>query len=83
MYLLSGNAIVMSDTFSQKKFIKQYPNVGLLYERENPNSLLAALKEYIDCPELLQKHRNASLKLSKSELNWNFESNKWFNMLCL
>jgi glycosyltransferase involved in cell wall biosynthesis len=73
MYLLSGNAILMSDTKAQKAFLREYPDIGLCYKQDSVQSIVAALKKYIDNPTLLNDHRANSLKLAREKLNWEME----------
>jgi hypothetical protein len=77
MYLLAGNALLVSDTSAQKTFISENSGIGSLYEQENATSLFIILKLYFDNPELLESHRNNSLQLGITKYNWNIEKNKF------
>lgn len=75
LYILAGNALVMSDTIAQKEFYKNYPSIGLLYVKEDIVDLTKAFLFYIENPSALNEHRSNSLDLSKKKLNWNQEQN--------
>jgi glycosyltransferase involved in cell wall biosynthesis len=81
IYLLAGNALVASKTKAQNDFLKIYNSIGLLYEKESKNDVQKVLRIYLENPELLHQHRNASLQLAKTELNWDIESIKWLNLI--
>lgn len=81
IYLLAGNALVLSDTNAQKKFIETYPCVGLLYNQDNPSDLSRLLLEYINKPILLHQHKLSSLQLATKELNWGVEEIKWMQLV--
>jgi glycosyltransferase involved in cell wall biosynthesis len=81
MYLLAGNALLMTDTKSQQLFFQENPNIGLLYEQENERSLVNALKYYINNLALLQEHREKSFQLAKTKYNWDLEKHKFLLLL--
>ncbi len=73
MYLLAGNALICSDTISQKSFLNENPNIGLLYMKDNSLDLSEKLKMYILNPALLANHRKNALELAKTRYNWDIE----------
>lgn len=73
MYLHAGNALVASDTKSQKIFLETYPDIGLLFKKDDPESLVKTLQFYMDFPEILNQHRRNAIKLGKEEMNWEVE----------
>lgn len=79
MYLLAGNAIVATDTSAQKTFLEDNQGIGSLYEQEDAVDLSRVLKNYIDNPELLDNHRKNSLKLGKTQYNWDIEKSHFLN----
>jgi glycosyltransferase involved in cell wall biosynthesis len=79
MYLLAGNAIVATDTLAQKTFLEDNQGIGSLYEQEDAVDLSRVLKNYIDNPELLDNHRKNSLKLGKTQYNWDIEKSHFLN----
>jgi glycosyltransferase involved in cell wall biosynthesis len=75
MYMLAGNALLMTDTKSQQYFFQENSNIGLLYKQENVTSLINELKNYLDNPNILEEHREKSFQLAKSKYNWEMEQN--------
>jgi glycosyltransferase involved in cell wall biosynthesis len=75
-YLLSGLAIVASNTPAQLSFINEYPSVGCYYNRDSPEGLAAALESYLKNPDQLDEARNYALHLATTTLNWENESKK-------
>lgn len=73
MYLLAGNALIVTNTKSQKDFLNENNNIGLLYDQASIDSLVKSLKIYIDDPDLLLQHRANALTLAKEKLNWEIE----------
>lgn len=73
LYLLAGNAILYSDTKAQRRFLEDYPGTGVLYEQENSEQIAFLLEQYIQQPNLLEKHRLRSLQTGKTMLNWDKE----------
>lgn len=81
-YLHAGLAIIASDTMAQKRFITDYPTVGSVYEKKNPESLALCIKKYIDHKELLADHQAQSLSWANETLNWEVEKEKFLNLIC-
>jgi glycosyltransferase involved in cell wall biosynthesis len=81
MYMLSGNALLLSNTKAQQSFLNEYPDIGMLFEQESANSVAKSLQFYIDHPDVLNQHRFNALQLAKSKLNWGIESVKWLNFI--
>jgi glycosyltransferase involved in cell wall biosynthesis len=77
MYLLAGNALICSDTVSQKNFLDLNPSVGTLYLKDNSTDLSRVLTYYMDNPELLNDHRKNALQLGKVKYNWEVEKKKF------
>ncbi len=80
-YLLAGNAILFSKTSAQVNFLKTYPDIGLIYEQEQPASLASLIELYMLNPNLLLKHRQKSLHTAKAILNWEEEQKKWLPLI--
>lgn len=81
MYMLAGNALLMSDTKSQEYFFKQNSNIGLLYKQEDVDSIANVLKFYLDNPTYLEDNREKSLQLAKSRYNWEIEQHIFLDNL--
>ena len=73
MYMLSGNALLASDTSAQKSFLAHNQGIGSIYVQEDAFDLSHILKNYIDNPELLDNHRKKALDLGKTKYNWDIE----------
>ena len=75
MYLLSGNALLLSNTKAQQSFLTEYPDIGMSFEQESADSVAKSLQFYIDHPDVLYRHRINALQLAKRKLNWEIEKN--------
>ena len=73
MYLLAGNALLVSNTTAQKQFINDNPSVGTMFDSDNIQQLATVLENYILHPGLLEAQRVHALILGKEELNWDKE----------
>ncbi len=72
-YLLAGNALILSDTKAQQKFVEDFAGVGLLYESENSSSLSEILRLFYTQPELLQQVKRSAWHAAATQLNWETE----------
>jgi glycosyltransferase involved in cell wall biosynthesis len=81
IYLLSGNALMISNTKAQKEFIESHPGIGMIYEQDSIADMQRILIIYLENTEMLNQHRIASLQLAKTELNWDVESEKWLKLI--
>lgn len=72
-YLLSGNAIIFSNTPAQEKFFKENIDLGQMYHSGESNSLAAILKNYLVNIDLLKLHKSNSAKIAATKLNWENE----------
>jgi glycosyltransferase involved in cell wall biosynthesis len=73
-YLLSGLAVIATDTPAQKLFISSYPGIGKCYEQGEVSKLAAILKYHLENPDALNGQRLAALELGKNRFNWENES---------
>lgn len=80
-YIQSGLAIIASNTIAQKQLLEEYPNMGMIYEKNNPKSLAHALKMYLNDDELLNKHQLQAYKYAHETLNWEIESTKFLSII--
>lgn len=80
-YLSCGIALLLSDTPAQESFYKNHPEIGQLYNRGNINDLVKKLRNYIDCPKLIQQHKYSSRQLGQNVYNWNIEKKKLLNQI--
>lgn len=75
-YIQSGLAVVASDTSAQTLFMKEFPSIGIIYNKKNHLDLASKLKDLINDPDDLVKRKASSLDISRSLLNWEIEENK-------
>ena len=80
-YLLSGLAIIATDTLAQKQFIDAYPEIGCYYSKGSVVDLAELILKYQNNPELLQKHRLITLKLANEVMNWEEEQKKYLVLI--
>jgi glycosyltransferase involved in cell wall biosynthesis len=83
MYLLAGNAVILSNTKAQARILATYPGIGNMYEQADVEQLTRLLKRYIGDPQLLHQQREESLRLGKEELNWEKESELFLQYVSL
>jgi glycosyltransferase involved in cell wall biosynthesis len=79
-YLQAGLAIVASNTLAQKELINEYPNMGLLYDKNDENSMAACLK-YLLANGKLQEAKQQSATLALTTFNWEVESLKFKQLI--
>jgi glycosyltransferase involved in cell wall biosynthesis len=73
-YLLAGNCILASNTSAQKKFLTDYPGIGIVYDHSAAADLAEKLSFfYCNRQALLDSRRQAS-RLAADSLNWEKES---------
>jgi glycosyltransferase involved in cell wall biosynthesis len=77
IYLLAGNALVLSNTQAQKDFLNENPNIGSMYEQNSVEELTSVLKSYLADPQLLLSHRLNALELAKRKYNWEIEKHQF------
>jgi glycosyltransferase involved in cell wall biosynthesis len=75
-YLMSGLAVVATDTDGQKDILQCFPEVGRLCTMGDPSSLADVMKFYIENPESLTRAKQAARSVAEKELNWENESGK-------
>lgn len=76
-YIQSNLAIIASDTAAQTKLLKAFPDMGSVYEKDNPESLADVLKTYAENKMLLTGHRKQARKYADEALNWEIEGQKF------
>lgn len=72
-YLLSGNAILASETAMQKKFMKNYPCIGRTHPVGDVNAMASNLNFYYLNRQALNESRQSAWKLANQHLNWEEE----------
>src|SRR5690606_17391911 len=68
-YLMSGLAILGTDTFGQKDIFKHFPRAVRECQMDNPQSLASAMQYFIDHPDKLEMAKNAARQAAILEFN--------------
>jgi glycosyltransferase involved in cell wall biosynthesis len=74
-YLQARLAILASDTMAQASLIGQHPTLGVLYTKNDPQSLALHLSSFLDTERLFKAKKN-SAELAET-FNWEKESLKF------
>jgi len=80
-YIQSGLAVLASNTIAQKQLLEEYPNIGMIYQKNSPESLAQALQMYLDDGTLLYNHQLQAYQSAHETLNWEAESTKFLAVL--
>ena len=74
-YLLSGIAVILSNTQAQKSFLNQYPDSGCrIYDIGDTFALAEIIRYWYEHPEKLENDKKNAWQLAKDRLNWEKES---------
>lgn len=76
-YIQCGLAVIASDTTAQKQLLEEYSNMGLVYDKNNSESLSKVIKAYAEDRNLLFRHQQQAKKYANDTLNWEIESKKF------
>ena len=76
-YLMSGLAIIATDTYGQKDILSPYSEVAYICETDNKEALVNAMLFYINQPGVLLKAKHAARNLAEDLFNWEEESKKF------
>ncbi|QXU42327.1 hypothetical protein [Pedobacter sp. D749] len=80
-YIQAGLAIIASDTSGQKWLLENYPEMGSIYKRNNPNQLAILIQNYLSNPKLLKMHQAQALEYANHQLNWEQEEQKFIKII--
>ena len=80
-YLLSGNAILASETTMQKKFIKSHPSIGRTHPVGDVKVLASNLNFFYLNRQALNEARLSAWKLANEQLNWEQEQKKLIRLV--
>lgn len=80
-YIQSGLSLIVSDTTAQKQLLEEYPDMGMIYKKSNPDSLAKVLQTYIDDRALLLKHQQRASQYAEKILNWEVEKQKFLSIV--
>lgn len=80
-YIQAGLCVVASDTSAQAKLMNQYPEIGKIYQKNNPQALADVLRYFQQNRDELFKARSAAFDVAKSKLNWENEGKNFLYMV--
>jgi len=79
MYMLAGNAIILTKTKAHKLLIKENPGFGYLFNWTDDQELSEIFLNYQNTKNKLDDDRNTSFLLGKNVFNWDIEKIKLIN----
>ena len=80
-YVQAGLAIIASDTTAQSALLQEYQNMGMVYQKNNAESLAYVIKTYVKDRVLLLAYQNQAKKYAEEELNWEVEKFKFLTIV--
>ncbi|MFW0717093.1 hypothetical protein [Pedobacter sp. N23S346] len=80
-YLISGLAIIASDTQAQKEFMTSNALIGELYSIGDVTALADIITKLFNNRDLLNIYRENSYELAKSKYNWEKEQEKFLAII--
>jgi glycosyltransferase involved in cell wall biosynthesis len=80
-YLLSGMAVVASNTPAQEKFMKEYAGIGKVYNTGDTEQLGDIFLSFLNNDHELNNCRSTSIDLASDKLNWENESGKFLSVV--
>lgn len=80
-YAQCGLALMLSDTQAQTLFIREFPQSGKLYKKNDADSLAIGIEEYILDQNLLHKTKTTNFDLGQRQLNWDSEKAKFIKVI--
>lgn len=83
VYLISGLAIIASETLAQRRFIEENPGIGFTYSIQKKERLTEIIKSYYTDICLLNLHRKNAYSLAAKLQNWEQEKVKLTNYLSI
>jgi glycosyltransferase involved in cell wall biosynthesis len=80
-YLLAGNAVIASRTSGQLALATELHQAASLCQPQNPASLAAAIKTWIENPSALDRARETAWHLGTNRYNWDLEQTKFLKVV--
>ena len=80
-YMQAGLAIIASNTSAQARLMNAYPLAGKVYQQGNIQMLAGLLNAYHQNRDALLQARMESLRIGRTELNWDIEAPKLLNII--
>lgn len=78
-YLMSGLAIVGTDTYGQKDIFEQFSDAVCLCRQNDTSDLARALRYFLEQPEKLSWAKKVARKAADERFNWEIESERLIN----
>jgi len=78
-YMMSGLALASSDMVEMRKLINAH-DAGVLLDFEKPDRLAGSLNDLISDPDRLDSYRRNAYEAARSELHWEREEKKVFEL---
>jgi glycosyltransferase involved in cell wall biosynthesis len=75
-YLMSGLAVIATDTDGQKDILLSFPQAGALCRMDDAETLAAAMSAYLDHPDRLAQARAAARTAAEDRFNWETEAER-------
>lgn len=76
-YLISGIAIIASNTLAQQKFMEENQGLGYLYTIGNVNELVGRIEMLFKDRTRLNTYKANAYKLAQTKYNWELESKQF------
>ncbi|WP_231461799.1 hypothetical protein [Pedobacter sp. Leaf132] len=80
-HLISGLAIIASNTQAQQQFLEKNAFVGRLYPIANVAELAKIIIQFLNNKDLLNDYKKNAYELAKSKYNWESESKKFLTVV--
>jgi len=80
-YLISGLAILASNTAAQQDFLQENKNIGELYQIGNTKALADIITKLFNNREQLNEYKRNTFNLAQSKYNWELEQNKFLKIV--
>ena len=80
-YLLSGLAIIASNTRAQTNFIEENSGIGKLYTIGDTDELANIILAFYENKLLLNSYKETAYHLAQTKYNWELEQNKFLSII--
>ncbi|RZJ63478.1 MAG: hypothetical protein EOO47_28525, partial [Flavobacterium sp.] len=80
-YLISGLAIIASNTKAQQLFLEENETIGRIYPIGNTNELSKVIMELLNNKDLLNNYKANAYKLAQTKYNWELESKQFIDIV--
>lgn len=80
-YLISGLAILASNTQAQQQFITDNIGIGKIYSIGDSNQLVNIVNEFLNNNKMLNEYKISAYKLAQSKYNWEKEQQIFLSLI--